>query len=114
MPRYKSGVPELDVGDELTQYCRNNSINTCCFKNTYNDRGLIEKIGEKYRGLNVDRCVNENGNVVFMHLGRGIPMLCHTPGTIRKLNNSDIDGWVQKPNKPNLNDWVKFCRNIIE
>jgi hypothetical protein len=96
-PRYKNGIQFLDVGDSLTQYCVQNKIKTYCFRNTYNSQDLIDVIEEKYRGFCVDRCIDDFGNVIFMHLGRGIP----------KTN-----GTYQKPNKVALNDWVEFCRKV--
>ena len=86
----------MDVGDELTEYCRLKNLRHFCFENTYNDRACSSS--NKYDNFNVDKCLDDNGDVMFMHLGRGIPK------TQNKYTNEK---------RVLLNGWTKFCRENI-
>jgi len=97
-PVYIDSAQILDVGDSLTKYCRDNDIKHYCFKNTFNCPEIIESLNENYRDFKVDRCVNDNCEVIFMHLGRGIPK---TNKTYKKIGRVDVDGWD------------KFCTRIL-
>jgi hypothetical protein len=99
MPVYEGGVQILDVGDSLTKKCRDENIPYFCFKNTFNNYELSSSISKAFKDFHVDRSVDKNGNIMFMHLGRGIPK------TQNKYN---------KPNRVYLPDWYSFCKAIIE
>jgi len=73
---YKQGLPEIDVGDTLTVYCRDNDLSYTSIPNSHNDpelwnqmQGIWHDVG---RDCGVDRCFYD-GEVIFAHLGRGIP-----------------------------------------
>ena len=86
-PTYQDGAQIMDVGDVLTQYCREHELSYFCFPNSLNNSTLV--IEEPYGDLEyVDRCLSEE--VIFLHLGRGIPK---TEGTYRKKGRIGIDGW---------------------
>lgn len=91
-PVYKDGKQILDVGDIITQYCRENELKYFCCRNTHNNELHIENCGELFRTLNgVDRALDSDDNVVFLHLGRGTPK---TLGTYWKVNRLTIGGWI--------------------
>lgn len=96
-PRILKNGRHMDVGDEITLRCREDGIKHFCFKNTFNYPEEIEKIDRKFH-IQVDRCINENNEVVFMHLGRGIPK---------------TEGTYNKPGKTGLEKWTKFCNGIL-
>jgi len=86
-----SGIYKLDVGDSITVYCRENDLNMFCYKNTLNDTTLIDSLPEPYRSFQVDRCLDSSGDVMFMHLGRGVPK---TRGTYSKPGRIGVPQWV--------------------
>jgi hypothetical protein len=51
-----------------------------------------QSVDEDYRGFNVDRCLSSNGEVMFLHLGRGIPK---TQKTYHKSGKVDVSGWIE-------------------
>jgi hypothetical protein len=87
-----------DTGDLLTERCRQDSIESICFPNTFNYPELIDSLSDKFKNFHVDRSLDENGEVMFMHLGRGIP----------KMNKTYL-----KPNRVYFDDWVRFCKESI-
>tara|TARA_R110001583_G_scaffold16272_13_gene66734 strand:- start:15958 stop:16719 length:762 start_codon:yes stop_codon:yes gene_type:complete len=88
-----------DVGDLLTQKCRDSSISYTCFRNTFNAPGLVEEnLSSPFKDFHVDRCLDSSGNVMFMHLGRGIEKQF---------------GRYSKPNRVYFPQWVEFCEGII-
>lgn len=97
-PIYSHGIQVLDVGDSLTAYCRDNNIKYFCFSNTFNSPELVEKIDDSYKDFQVDRCLNDNNEVIFMHLGRGIPK---TKKIYNKIGRVGID------------EWKVFCNRIL-
>ena len=87
----------LDVGDTYTQYCRENNLNYFCLKNTENDN-VDFKLMEPYTNFFADRAVDDSGNVVFMHLGRGIA---------KKDKKYSIKGRVSS------HEWEKFVEENV-
>ena len=92
------GEGRMDVGDEATLYCRQNDIQHYCFENTFNDASLTDVIDDKYKALYCDRCLNSRWEVIFLHLGRGIPKTEKT---------------YDKPGKTYLEHWIDFCYNEV-
>ena len=97
MPRYENGIMRLDVGDEITEYCRLNDIIYCCFDNTYNDSTLKCIYGD-FKDFCVDRCLDDTGNVIYMHLGRGIPK---------------VQGTYNKNGRIGIAEWKMFCGKLL-
>lgn len=68
-------MPTYDVGDPLTTYCRDNNLKFHVFANTATNRSLVENLNEPFKSwgpdCGVDRCINDEGEVIFIHLGRG-------------------------------------------
>ena len=98
----RHNMPILDVGDRLTEYFRENDMKYHVFRNTENNHGLYEVCNEPYHSLGpscgMDRCLNSNDKVMFIHLGRGAP---------KSMNK------YFKPGKITYPGWVKFCNEVI-
>jgi GT2 family glycosyltransferase len=92
-PTYEGSTQILDVGDILTQKCIEDGSSFFCCDNTENNDLLVENLDEEFKSFGVDRCLDDSGKVIFLHLGRGTP----------KSN-----GTYSKPNRIYLKDWVKF------
>ena len=86
---------KLDVGDAYTRYCRENNIKYYCFRNTHN-KNINFPLQEPYGQMTYDRVVDDDGNVFYMHLGRG------------SLKQS-----LKYYKKNNFNDWASFIKNKI-
>lgn len=101
-PIYKNGKQMVDVGDLLTDYCRNNNLEFYCCQNTHNDLELEKICKYPYDELlHVDRAFNEEGEILFLHLGRGAPK---TLGTYSKNNRVKLDDWSTFVEKNILNN----------
>jgi hypothetical protein len=96
-PQYKGKVQVLDVGDILTKHCRENDLPHYCCPNTFNDPALVDSLSSPYKSFGVDRCVVD-GEVVYMHLGRGIEKMM---------------GKYKKKNKTYFNPWKEFCEEVV-
>ena len=99
MPVYEDNKMIMDVGDSYTKYCRDNNLPYFCFPDTHGGGASIDNLEEKFRKFHVGRTIDDDGNVMFMHLGRGI----------EKTHNT-----YRKPNRPYLPDWYEFCSKILE
>lgn len=86
----------IDVGDNWTQYCRDESLDYYCCRNTHNNNA--EEIPEPFTNFQVDRAIDEDNNVIFLHLGRG---------TRKQYNQYHQSGKVY------FEDWVKFVNSNI-
>ena len=100
-PVYKNNLQIKDVGDGATEYCRKNNLQYFCCQNTENDDILVELCKEPYKGFRVDRALNDDNEVIFLHLGRGTPKAM---GTYTKQNRIYLDDWVKFINANILND----------
>ena len=97
-PERENGKIIHDVGDLLTKKCREENISHTSFRNTFNNPELVELIPDRFKTFHVDRCLDRNNNIMFMHLGRGIEKQF---------------GKYHKPNRVYFPQWVEFCENII-
>jgi len=97
-PVMQAGVMIADVGDMPTVKCREEKWPHYCFPNTFNDATLIEKLLEPFKSFHVDRCLDADNNVMWMHLGRGTPK---------------TQGVYNKPNRVYLPGWVEFCERHL-
>ena len=93
-------MPRIDVGDRLTEYCREKEIKYYVFRNTHNEPELYKICNEPYRslgkGCGVDRCLNEDDEVMFIHLGRGVAKQQKIYSKFGKLN---FNNWIEFTNK---------------
>ncbi len=67
-------LPELDVGDRVTVKLREAGYEIFACPNTVWEPGLAERIpiSSPFRELHVDRSFDDEGNLIFLHLGRGV------------------------------------------
>ena len=98
-PKRIDSNSRMDVGDAVTLYCRNNSIDHYCLVSTHN-KDIVAKIDDKFKDFNVVRSIDDDLNVIFMHLGRGVPK---TIGTYAKTGSKRVY----------LEDWIEFCNKEI-
>jgi hypothetical protein len=71
-------LPEYDVGDQLTLQLRANGLGNDVLSNTFNNPEFSEwvPVDSPFRQmLSCDLCFDDQRDVIFMHLGRGIPKL---------------------------------------
>lgn len=62
---------KLDVGDAYTRHFRDNDLKYYCFRNTHNKNINEKSLQKPYDCVTFDRAVDDNNNVIYMHLGRG-------------------------------------------
>ena len=78
-------LPQLDVGDGVTVRLREEGYEVFACPNTLWDPSIAEKIppSSPLRDFRVDRALDDKGNVIFLHLGRGVrkSLGVHTQGT---------------------------------
>lgn len=67
-------LPNLDVGDRISVALERAGYELAACRNTHTDPSLIDVLppDSPFAALNVDRTFNEAGDIIFMHLGRGI------------------------------------------
>jgi hypothetical protein len=85
-------LPEFDVGDKAIYELRKNGFDIFYTPNTFDDPNLIKLIPEtmKVRNLNVTRSFNDKNEIIYMHLGRGIPK---TKGEYKDKRKSSSEQW---------------------
>lgn len=103
-------MPELDVCDDVTKYCRENNLSYFCFENTFNTPELVDQIECELKNFHVDRCLDSAGEIMFMHLGRGIPKAM---GIYTKPGRVYLEDWAEMAEK-NLEIWLKKAINLME
>ena len=91
-------LPEFDTGDRVTVAFRNSGYKIYACRNTLWEPDLIKCIPllSPMRKFQVDRAFDDKGNVIFLHLGRGI----------RKSSGKHIEGITTK-------EWIEFANNHI-
>ena len=93
-------LPEIDVGDNVTLLFRQVGLEVISLDNTYEKKELADNISAEspFKNFNVLRAFDLQGNIIFMHLGRGI----------RKSDNSYIGDSAA------AEEWLAFYRKHIE
>lgn len=93
-------LPRIDTTDLLTLHCRENSLKMKLFNNTYNDSSLVDVCNSPFKELGkncgIDRCLDRNNNVMFMHQGRG---------------TSKYTGSYSNQQKITTSEWLKICKD---
>tara|TARA_R110002020_G_scaffold154318_1_gene333892 strand:- start:1033 stop:1779 length:747 start_codon:yes stop_codon:yes gene_type:complete len=98
-PVYNEGKMLLDVADSLTKFCRDSGLSYFVCDNTFNKPELAGSIKEeRYKDVRIDRALDEDGNVIFLHLGRGT----------RKHS-----GHYHKPGRVLYPEWVELTTKIL-
>jgi hypothetical protein len=94
MPKF----PKFDVGEKAVADSLDKNLKIFGYENSRNNKFLFDKIDNKYKSLkSVDICVDENYNVIFLHLGRGI------------LKSSN----KYKKNTFTTIDWINWYKNNL-
>jgi len=85
-------LPELDVGDKVTTTLRSAAYGVFACRNTMWEPDLVEGIPDvsPWKDLHVDRSLDDEGNVIFLHLGRG---LRRSSGEHRK--GTSVEDWLR-------------------
>ncbi|MFA5014534.1 MAG: glycosyltransferase [Actinomycetota bacterium] len=85
-------LPEFDAGDKAIYELRKNGYDLFYTPNTFDDPDLIKLIPEtlEIRNLNVTRSFNDKDEIIYMHLGRGIPKV---KGEYRNKEKSSAEQW---------------------
>lgn len=85
-------LPDLDVGDRVTRRVREEGYDVFACPNTLWEPELALEMPESslFREFHVDRALDDEGNVIFLHLGRGVRKSIgeHRRGTM-------ADEWVR-------------------
>jgi hypothetical protein len=85
-------LPRLDVGDRVTRRLREEGYEVFACPNTLWEPALALQFPETslFRDFHVDRSLDDEGNVIFLHLGRGVRKSIgeHRRGTM-------ADEWVR-------------------
>lgn len=96
---FRHDMPLHDVGDAISITLRKAGYGLWACQNTLWNPSLIDLLPKDspYRELAVDRALNEENEVIFMHLGRGV--IKSTGGTVT--------------GKTTAEDWVRFGKAIV-
>ena len=92
-------LPDYDVGDKAIMELKKVGYQIYATPNTLWDKEAIKKIpvGSRFKDFNADRSIDDEGNVIFMHLGRGV----------RKSTGEGKD--VEK----SIEAWERFIENNL-
>ncbi len=85
-------LPMYDAGDRVTVALREAGYDVFACHNTLWEPQLIETIPPSFpmRHLNADRAFDDDGNVIFLHLGRGIRKSSGEPHT-----GTTLSEWIE-------------------
>lgn len=91
-------LPQYDVGDKITVGLRAAGYDVHACRNTFSNPELVESIppDSPFRSLHVDRVFDDEGNVIFLHLGRGV---------------AKSDGRHSLSTLPD--QWMQFCEDNL-
>lgn len=97
---FMPNMPEWDVGEKLISKAFKFGYKTKSLECTFSNTDAFKKINdEEVRNLeNIDRCLNENGEILFMHLGRGIT------NTKKGFSRKGLT----------IERWEEICNRLIE
>ncbi|MBI5248485.1 MAG: hypothetical protein HY912_03225 [Desulfomonile tiedjei] len=84
-------LPEFDVGDLVTVKLREAGFGVFACPNTVWEPDLVQGIPDcsPLKTLHVDRAFDDDGNVIFLHLGRGIRR-----STGEHRNGTSVEEWL--------------------
>ena len=91
-------LPDYDVGDRTIVRIRQAGFDVFACPNSLWDEKLLNTLPEQspFRALHVDRSFDDAGNVIFLHLGRGV----------RKSSGEVIKGTTTE-------EWIKFADGTL-
>jgi len=87
-------LPEFDIGDKVIYDLINKGFNIFATPNTFDDESLISLIPKTMRiyNLNTTRAFNNSNEIIYMHLGRGIPK---AKGEYKNKEKSSSEQWIE-------------------
>jgi hypothetical protein len=91
-----------DVGDHYTKFLRDKNLSYYVCQNTHNDPSVLDKIDDKLikkHNIHADIAISDEGEVLFLHLGRGI---------------TKFAGIYNKPGRTTYRQWVNFGNELLE
>jgi len=93
-------LPDYDVGDLVAIRLREAGYDYYVCKNTFNHPETIELIdpSDPLREMYCDRVFNDDGNVIYLHLGRGTPK---------------ATGIYNKPGKTYPEQWISYAEEHL-
>ena len=93
-------LPDFDIGDRIIYEFMKNGYEICPIRNTFDDENLIEIIPDtlKVKKLNVTRAFDDDNNVIYMHLGRGI---------------LKSQGKYDNPSRTNAEQWIEYINTCL-
>lgn len=96
---FMPAFPNYDVGEKAIVNAKKSGFKIKALRNTYSEPTLVDLLDDRFKNLpGVDRALDDKNNVVFMHLGRGIPK---------------SDGTYWKKGKTTVQDWISFYQQNI-
>ena len=98
-PNYDiNGQMIIDVCDSITVVSRENNWPHHIYKNTISNAEIRDKIKAPYDKWHVDRCIDDDGDVIFMHLGRGV---------------QKAHGTYFKAGRITHNEWLEIAKEVL-
>ena len=93
-------LPDFDIGDRIIYEFMKNGYEIYAVRNTFDDESLIEIIPDtlKVKKLNVTRAFDDDNNVIYMHLGRGI---------------LKSQGKYDNPSRTNAEQWIEYINTCL-
>lgn len=98
---WPASKPTRDVGDEYSYYMQQNNLPYFVCPCTHNDPSLDKQVFKNnpvLNGISGDKCLDDKGNVLYIHVGRG---------TVKML------GHYNKKNKTSYKEWIKFAERYL-
>lgn len=86
-------LPEFDIGDKVIYDLKNKDFTIFTTPNTFDDESLVTLIPKTLgiHNLNVTRAFNDKNEIIYMHLGRGIPK---AKGEYKNKEKSSSEQWI--------------------
>jgi hypothetical protein len=92
-------VPDYDAGDLVTLRLREAGYKCVICRNTFNDPEAVESIpAPVLKAMYCDRIFDDEGRVIYLHLGRGTPK---------------STGTYQQPGKTGVEQWLRYARDYV-
>ena len=93
--------PERDVGDDFSHHLQKLGKPFFVCPCSHNKESLLKSIHKRYgklRSITADKCIDDKGDVVYLHMGRG---------TVKMI------GSYRKSNRTTHQEWLKFAKRIV-
>lgn len=91
-------LPKWDVSHKALATLMEKGYSTWCCSNTINDPGIIDNIPSIYQNIHIDRTVDDQNQIIFLHLGRGI---------VKSWGKHDKEGQTTP------REWLQFAVNHL-